>query len=122
MEGASSDLKTYTTIKVKPTKGLDIELQLNELVLNDFNAFKKKNELTFCTSHQNNHDNFLEVTWSTTIKKNKPYEGYQDLLDDFHKFILINENDYCRVSKVTCQENCFIAEFSIIRRYEIKNS
>lgn len=92
---------------------------INKKITEDFNEFKTKNELLYCTCKHKFLDNKnIEVVWSTT----KKYKNYDlNLINrDFNNFINDNNGDFCFITKITNQETCCVAEFSIIRIYKVK--
>lgn len=98
------------------------ENYLNEMTyttLNDFIEFKKENELNYCTFNQKwLNNNIIETTWTTTVRFNTNLIQTNELEQKYNS--IFDTDDHYYVSKITCQENIHIVEFTIIRHY-IKN-
>lgn len=93
-------------------------LLLNAQILKDYEEFKKKNELIFCSCKQVEvSDDHIGVMWSTTRK----YQTFDTdkITEDFHAFMAENLGDQCSITKVTNQEHAHIVEFSLMRDYEL---
>jgi hypothetical protein len=89
---------------------------INNRIIDDFIEFKNKNELRFCTLHQSKYnDRKLETIWCTTIKYLS--NDLDAIQKDFSNFCQDNIEECCQISKITCQENTYIAEYSVYRNY-----
>ena len=80
----------------------------------DFLNFKIKNELTHCTFlNQEDKDNETKIMWTMTRKYTNSFSSKKDVEKINQDLIqLVEENKVlCRVSKITCAENCHIVEF-----------
>lgn len=90
---------------------------LNMEILTEYEKFKKKNELIYCSSKQEYIDSTtITATWSTTKKYSK-YEP-EKVIKDYADFVNDNGGEWV-VSKVTNQEHTTIVEFSTIRTFSI---
>ncbi|MNJ90462.1 hypothetical protein D3C87_80590 [compost metagenome] len=99
-------------------------LMANRYILDDFEKFKKNNELLFCSLHATKkldlRDNATnEVYWSTT-RKYKNENDLKKIFLDFENFSKINVNYNCQISKMTCQDDTYIIEYSIFMQYIVQ--
>lgn len=98
----------------------NIEQVINTRILNDFNNFKNKNELIYCTMHQEKpKGNSIDVSFSTTIKYKDKVVDSSKLLRDFKNFQSYNNGDYCQITKTSHQDSMLIAEFTVFRTYQL---
>lgn len=104
-------------IKITISKG-NIEHQISSHIIKDFNDFKKNNEFIYCTMSQSKpNGNSIDTSWSTTIKYKDKLLDIDKVMRDFNLFCEYNKKDYCQITKMTCQEGVFVAEFTIFRTY-----
>jgi hypothetical protein len=114
-EQQSRKMKMFINIKSK-----DIEKQISMNIVKDYQEFKKKNELVYCSMHQSKpNGNLIDVTWSTTIRYNETLLDLSKVEQRFDDFNKTNYPDYCQITKITSQEGVHIVEFSAQRTYEL---
>lgn len=106
-------------LEINVSKGR-IEQTINAKILNDFNDFKTKNELIYCTMHQEKpKGNSIDVSFSATVKYKDRLLNSERLLHDFNVFQSYNEEDYCQITKTSHQDSTLIAEFTVFRTYQL---
>lgn len=98
-------------------------LTLNQYILEDFDRFKKNNELLFCSLHspteldlRDNQTN--KVSWTTT-RKYKNEHDIKKVFSDFENFTITNSKYNCQISKMTCQDDTYVVEYTIFMQYII---
>lgn len=109
------------SISIDPQK--NIELQATRQIIKDFNEFKTKNELLFCGMQIGKIlNNSVDVIWTTTVKHICKFDDYGKVIGDFLNLIETNPDEIIQITKLTCQETCYIIEFTIFKTYDLKYS
>lgn len=108
-------------INIATLAAVNASHKVSATILNDFLKFKDSNELQYCSMKQEEKDDHIYVTFSSTIKYQSsgidPISFDSKMRSDFLHFCEMNLGDYCLISKVTCQDNTYIVEFSIQFEY-----
>lgn len=115
-ENGINRIKVYLENKDK----INPAILVNNRVIDDFIKFKEKNELQYCSMKQSDLTTTqITATFSTTIK----YANFDQskMMKDFESFCELNKKNYCTITKLTCQDLTYIAEFSVERDYMILN-
>lgn len=107
-------------INVDVSTERDIYGKVSSTILSDFNEFKRRNELSYCTMHQSKPvENRIDVVWATTLKYRDRLIDTSKILNTFNSFCNDNQDEYCQITKMTCQEDTYVVEFSVFRTYVI---
>lgn len=108
--------QVYVDLKV-----IDVDpfLQMQKEIMKDFNLFKKKNELTYCSLKQDSpRKNSIDVLWCCTVKyKGQDVDNQEKILQHYNNFVNNNKDEYCKIGKITCQDGCLSIEYIIHRIY-----
>lgn len=97
------------------------EAYVSKKILDDFINFKETNELLFCTLNTEKiNKNTIDVTWTTTVKHPCKITHSGIIHRDFSDFLSENSSEYSQITKITCQENYHVVEYTTYMTYEIR--